>query len=356
MSPNSFSETLLTWYQPDSRGMPWRGEKDAYRVWVSEIMLQQTRVDTVRSYYKSWMRQFPDLKSLAGASEQDVLKAWEGLGYYARARNLLKAARLIMEEYGGVFPGNLQEISSLPGVGAYTAAAIASIAFGQDEPAIDGNVRRVLARVKDIRAPLGSPEAEEEIQAAARSLLPSGKAGDFNQAMMDLGSSICIPRKPRCSECPVHQFCAAYKAGTQAQLPVKLPKPVVPTIQVIAAVIHKDGRVLIARRPSSGLLGGMWEFPGGKVELGETDEEALEREILEELGAKVQVGSCLGAYKHAYTHFHVVLRAYDCELLHGEPQPLEASEIRWVEIKTLENFPMGKLDRMISRALAEGET
>ena len=177
MSPNSFSETLLTWYQPDSRGMPWRGEKDAYRVWVSEIMLQQTRVDTVRSYYKSWMRQFPDLKSLAGASEQDVLKAWEGLGYYARARNLLKAARLIMEEFGGVFPGNLQEISSLPGVGAYTAAAIASIAFGLDEPAIDGNVRRVLARVKDIRAPLGSPEAEGEIQAAARSLLPNWQGG-----------------------------------------------------------------------------------------------------------------------------------------------------------------------------------
>jgi A/G-specific adenine glycosylase len=356
VSPKSFSESLLTWYLPDSRGMPWRGANDAYQVWVSEIMLQQTRVDTVRSFYLRWMRQFPDVKSLAEASEQDVLKAWEGLGYYARARNLLKAARLIMEQYDGVFPSNLHGISSLPGIGAYTAAAIASIAFGLDEPAIDGNVRRVLVRVQNIRAPLGSPKAEDKFQTAARNLLAPGRAGDFNQAMMDLGSSICIPRQPRCSECPVHQFCAAYKAGTQAELPVKLPKPMVPTIQVIAAVIHKDAQVLIARRPSSGLLGGMWEFPGGKVEPGETDEEALKREIIEELGAKVQVGACLGDYKHAYTHFHVVLRAYDCELPHDEPQPLEASEIRWVEIKTLESFPMGKLDRMISRALAQGET
>jgi A/G-specific adenine glycosylase len=333
--------------------MPWRAQKDPYRIWVSEIMLQQTRVETVRAYYLRWMELFPDIKTLAKAGEGEVLHAWEGLGYYARARNILKAARVIVAKFGGEFPSRLEDIRRLPGVGAYSAAAIASIAFGLDEPAIDGNIRRVLARVKNIRSPLGSQQAELDFLSSARDLLPLGQAGDFNQAMMDLGAIICIPRAPRCDHCPVQRFCIAFRAATQAELPVIAPKPQVPRIEVTAAVIHKDDKVFIARRPSHGLLGGMWEFPGGKLEPGETDEQALAREILEELGAEVKVGEKLGSYHHAYTHFRVSLRAYHCSLLSGKPRALEASEIRWVAINELGDFPMGKLDRMISRTLLE---
>ena len=333
--------------------MPWRVEKKPYPIWVSEIMLQQTRVDTVRPYYLRWMKRFPDLRSLAEANEEEVLHTWEGLGYYARARNMLRAARVIVEKFGGEFPRGKNDIRGLPGIGAYTAAAIASIAFGLDEPAIDGNIRRVLARVENIRSPLGSPQAENEFIASAKRLLPHGKAGDFNQAMMDLGATICTARKPHCAECPVQQFCEAFRLDAQAELPVITPKPQVPQIEVTAAVIHRGDFVLIARRPSQGLLGGMWEFPGGKVEPGETDEQALAREIREELGAEVDVGGKLGSYQHAYTHFRVTLRAYNCCLLSGEPKALEASEIRWVEISELGSFPMGKLDRSISRTLLE---
>ncbi len=222
-----------------------------------------------------------------------------------------------------------------------------------DEPAIDGNIRRVLARVVNIQSPLGSPQAEIDFLTAARDLLPVGQAGNFNQAMMDLGATLCLPRQPRCGECPVYKYCDAFSTGTQSELPVVPPKQQVPRIEVTAAVIRQGEKVLIARRPSHGLLGGMWEFPGGKVEPGETDEEALAREIREELGADVEVGAKLGSFQNAYTHFRVTLRAYYCSLLTGEPQALEASEIRWVAISNLGSFPMGKLDRMISRTLLE---
>ncbi len=353
MPDSNFSRALLDWYNPSNRVMPWRGEKDAYPIWVSEIMLQQTKVDTVRPYYLRWVARFPNIQSLASATEAEVLKVWEGLGYYARARNMLKAARVIMEIFGGEFPHRLEDIRSLPGIGAYTAAAIASIAFGLNEPVIDGNIRRVLARVKNIRGPLGNSIAEMDFLSAARDLLPDGQAGDFNQAMMDLGATICIPHQPHCDECPVQQFCTAFRTGTQVELPVIPPKPQVPRIEVTAAVIHRGEEVLIAHRPAHGLLGGMWEFPGGKMEPGETDEESLAREIREELGAEVEVGAKLGSYKHAYTHFRVTLTAYHCRVASGEPRALEASEIRWVTITQLGTFPMGKLDRMISSTLLE---
>ena len=352
MKTKEFSRTLLAWYDADRRAMPWRGMKDPYRIWISEIMLQQTRVEAVRPYYLRWMERFPNLKSLALAAEADVLHAWEGLGYYARARNLLKAAVVIQEKYDGKFPDRMEDMRSLPGVGAYTAAAIASIAFGADEPAIDGNIRRVLARVMDIAAPLGTPAAEQSLHQAAFDLLPTGKAGDFNQAMMDLGATLCLPRQPHCVDCPVREYCDAFQQGTQTQRPVNPPKKEVPRIEVTAAVLRRGNEVLIARRPSSGLLGGMWEFPGGKVEAGESDQQALAREIREELGVDIRVGERIGTFQHAYTHFRVTLRAYECILQEGQvPEALEASEIRWAEIGTLASFPMGKIDRMISKTL-----
>lgn len=299
------------------------------------------------------MHRFPSLQALANATEQDVLQAWEGLGYYSRARNLHRAARLVMETHGGQIPANRDQLEQLPGIGRYTAGAIASIAFGKDEPALDANIRRVLARVFNVDIPARSPAGEHRLWELARETLPPGRAGDYNQALMDLGSSLCTPRAPACLLCPLASFCEARALGVQEERPVLEAKPAVPHYTVTAAVITKTGQVLIARRPSNGLLGGMWEFPGGKVEPGETLAAGLQREILEELGIPVVVGDPFGTYQHGYTHFKVTLHAFCCSLLDGEPQALHASEIRWVWPGELTAFPMGKIDRQIARRLAQ---
>jgi len=316
-------------------------------------MLQQTRVETVLPYFERWMARFPTLPALAQASEQEVLRAWEGLGYYSRARNLHRAARRVMDEYDGQIPSTRPQLEKLPGIGRYTAGAIASIAFGQDEPALDGNIRRVLARFFNVSIPARSPEGERTLWRLAEETLPLGRAGDYNQALMDLGASICTPRAPACLLCPLRANCEAYQHGVQEERPVLETKQPVPHYTVTAAVIHQNNEVLIARRPSQGLLGGLWEFPGGKIESGETLPECLTREIQEEMGIEIQVGQPFGVYQHGYTHFKVTLHAFCCQLIQGEPQALQASEIRWVPHDTLVNFPMGKIDRQIARRLIE---
>ncbi|NPV78520.1 MAG: A/G-specific adenine glycosylase [Anaerolineae bacterium] len=348
------SRRLLEWYAHSARVLPWRGRSDAYGVWVSEIMLQQTRVETVIAYYRRWMERFPSLTELAAATEQEVLRFWEGLGYYSRARNLHRAARLLVSEFQGNLPASKAELERLPGIGRYTAAAIASIAFGQDEATLDGNIRRVLSRFYNIELPAGSPQAERTLWRLASENLPPGRAGDYNQALMDLGAMVCTPRAPSCGGCPLDGLCQARLLGIQEQRPVRQARSDVPHYTVAAAVIQRDGKTLIARRPSSGLLGGLWEFPGGKQEPSEDITACLVREIQEELGAAVQIKATLGIYKHAYTHFRVTIHAFACTLLgNEEPQPLHASEIRWVRPGELEDFPMGKVDRQIARALAE---
>jgi A/G-specific adenine glycosylase len=350
--PREIARLLLDWYARHARSLPWRDQPLPYRVWVSEIMLQQTRVDTVRPYFDRWMQRFPSLDALANASEQEVLHAWEGLGYYSRARNLHRAARQVVELFGGQIPAEREKLETLPGVGRYTAGAIASIAFGKDEPALDGNIRRVLARVYNVDIPARSPAGERRLWELAERSLPPGRAGDFNQALMDLGSSICTPREPTCLLCPIVAYCEAHAQGVQEDRPILEIKAAVPHYIVTAAVIQRDGQVLIARRPASGLLGGMWEFPGGKVEPGEGLLQGLQREIREELDTDIHVGSQIGVYRHAYTHFKITLHAFFCHIEEKEPRPLEASEIRWVAPGQLADFPMGKIDRLISRALA----
>jgi A/G-specific adenine glycosylase len=342
---------LLEWYERSARRMPWRGQKDPYAIWVSEIMLQQTRVETVTAYYLRWMERFPTLRTLAEAPEQDVLRLWEGLGYYSRARNLHRAAQQVLKEYGGQLPAELDLLRKLPGIGAYTAGAIASIAFNLDEATLDGNIRRVMARLFDMSLPARSPEGEKRLWQLARETLPVGRAGDFNQALMDLGATICLPQKPTCLLCPLADLCQARALGVQEERPILPVKAPVPYYTVAAAVIQRDGLVLIARRPRDGLLGGMWEFPGGKSEPSETLPECLRREIMEELAARIEVGAELGVYKHAFTHFKVTLTAFRCSLDGLEPQPLEAEEIRWVSPAELDQYPMGKIDRQISRQL-----
>ncbi len=348
---NSLAQKLLDWYARHARQLPWRGHPEAYAVWVSEIMLQQTRVETVIPYFERWMKRFPTVAHLAAASEQEVLALWEGLGYYSRARNLHKAARIVAAEYGGQLPREPASLRRLPGIGRYTAAAIASIAFGVDAATLDGNLKRVFARLFDVEEPADSPAGEKRLWALAEAHLPSGRAGDYNQALMDLGATICLPRAPRCLLCPLSELCQARAGGLQEARPVQTPKKEMPHYTVAAAVIRREGRVLLAKRPAGGLLGGLWEFPGGKVEPGESLPEALRREIGEELGAEIQVGAPFGVYRHAYTHFRITLHAFLCTLNGVEPRALQPEAIAWVDIPALIAYPMGKVDRLIARRL-----
>jgi len=351
----SFVPSLLKWYQEDARELPWRSCHSAYCIWVSEVMLQQTQVDTVIPYFNRWMTQFPDIQTLSEADEQSVLALWEGLGYYSRARNLLKAAKMIRDEMSGELPQTMKELQQLPGIGRYTAAAIASIAYNLDIAAVDGNIRRVISRVFDVTEPARSTQGERKIWSLAQANLLSGQASDYNQALMDLGATICIPNNPQCDQCPITEFCVGFQRGVQSERPVKKPRKVIPHLTVTAGVIRQNGHVLLARRPSKGLLGGLWEFPGGTLEdFDENLESCLKREILEELGISIHIGEAFGKYKHAYTHFKITLYAFLCTPAFGEePQPLACDALAWVKLLDLQDYPMGKVDRLIAQKLFE---
>ncbi len=354
MKPSSIGEKLLSWYELNQRDLPWRRQPSPYAVWVSEIMLQQTRVETVIPYFQRWMERFPSVEALAQASLQQVLSAWEGLGYYSRARNIHKAAQIIVGQYTGRLPDDPQALRKLPGIGRYTAGAIASIAFEKDEPALDGNIRRVLARLFNVRQPARSPVGERRLWELASELLPPGRAGDFNQALMDLGATLCTPQAPDCQRCPLPADCAAFKMGLQEELPVAASKAAIPHHTVTAAVIQRNGQVLITQRPANGLLGSLWEFPGGKLKPGEDLAACLQREIKEELEAEILVGEPFGEYRHAYTHFRVTLHAFLCQLDEGKtPRAVQVQDLRWVKPEELVDYPMGKIDRQIARRLNE---
>ncbi len=336
---------LLNWYRLQGRTLPWRGHPDPYAVWVSEIMLQQTRVEAVIPYFEKWMRLFPTVKELAGASEQDVLNAWEGLGYYSRARNLHKASKIVVEKHGGELPRDLKALRELPGIGRYTVGAIASIAFNMDEPTLDGNLRRVFARLFDVSEAADSPAGEKILWNLTAGHLPRGQAGDYNQALMDLGATICLPRNPRCLLCPLMEICEARANGTQEQRPVLKPRKETPFFTHAAGVMTMNGKVLLAKRPSKGLLGGMWEFPNGRVD-GEPAEE-LESALEAGYQLKVRTGEALVTVQHAYTHFRVMVHAFRCELVNTSAN----ENLKWVKLEEMADYPMGKVDRQIARVL-----
>lgn len=357
MPTHPLTSSLLAWYDRNARRLPWRESRDPYAVWVSEIMLQQTRVETVIPYYLRWMERYPDLITLARSDLQQVLLSWEGLGYYSRARNLHNAAAKIVADHGGQIPDNYDLLIKLPGIGPSSAADILSVAYGKNLAALDGNIKRVLARLFNLVEVLDSPDFISECHSKLDLLLPDGKAGDFNQAIMDLGATICLPKKPACLDCPIRSDCQAYQTDVQMDRPVPKPRKDVPHFIVTAGVIlNSNGypaKVLLAKRPANGLLGGMWEYPGGKIMPDESLEDCLARELEEELGITVMVGNRIGTFKHAYTHFRVTLHAYQCQILNGIPTPLIADEIAWVELDRLDLFPMGKIDRLVTRTILE---
>lgn len=302
-------EALLDHYDRTARDLPWRGEDDPYRVWVSEVMLQQTRVDTVLGYYGPWLERFPDVASLARADLDEVMLAWEGLGYYRRARFLHQAARVVRDRFDGRVPSAYDDLRSLPGLGEYAAGAVASIAFGQAVPAVDGNVRRVFARLFDVADPKNA-----WLRAMGMALVDPHRPGDWNQALMDLGATVCVPGTPRCDRCPLSAFCAAYAAGTQEERPAPPKRKAVPSgTFAVAVVVDPDGRALFVRRPPDGLLGGMWAFPEAAMDDG-ADAVGAARDAAGAAG--VALGAepggppeLLPAVRHRFSHLDATYRA-----------------------------------------------
>ena len=342
---SSIRQALVDWFGKTGRDLPWRRDYNPYHVWISEIMLQQTRMDRGIFFFKRWLERFPDIRELAAAEEREILKYWEGLGYYARARNLHKAARMMVERYSGDVPDSYEALLGLPGIGPYTAAAIASIAFNQDIAVVDANVERVFARLFDIDGPIKNSKIKKIIHQKALELLPSGTARVFNQALMDLGGLICTPKKPACAVCPVAEFCSALRAGRVHERPVVGPSGKTIPIEMATGVLTHRGLLFIQQRLADDVWGSLWEFPGGRLERGETPEDAVVREYREETGFAVEVVAGITTVIHHYMKYKVVLHGFSCRLTEECTEPVlhAAQDFRWVALQDLAHygFPAG---------------
>ena len=343
---------LLAWYDENRRDLPWRaapGEvPDPYRVWLSEVMLQQTRVETVRPYYERWVARYPTVEALADAPLDEVLKAWEGLGYYSRARNFHRAVREVRQRYGGGVPDHPETFRALPGVGRYTAGAVMSIAFGRAEPLVDGNVRRVFARWSDDPAP-----TDAALWEMAEALVPGERPGCLNQAVMELGATVCTPRSPRCPLCPVRDGCRAFAAGTQEERPERKKAKPTPHEDTAVAVVTHQRRILLVRRPVDARLGGMWAFPSAIRGRGESVAAGAERAAREWLDLSVRAGDEIGVVEHAFTHVRATYRAVRCAVVSGEPRNLLGDAWSWAGPEEVEALALPVAQKKIAALAAE---
>lgn len=352
MSKEQTRSNLLAWYAQNKRTMPWRDCNNPYYIWISEIMLQQTRVDQVIPYFNRFIERFPTVDTLAAAKQQEVLKVWEGLGYYSRARYLHAAAQTVVDDYDGHVPHSWDDILNLKGVGPYTASAVLSIAYQKPYAVVDGNVIRVLSRFYGIEEDVRRSKTKSLIQEYADELIDQQQPGDFNQALMELGAKVCTPTQPDCENCPLQSQCMAYRTLKTKEIPYKAPKKKVPHHNIgVGIVLNERNEVLIAQRQEDAMLGGLWEFPGGKQEENETMKETTVRELNEELGVKVTITKEFMTLKHAYSHFKVTLHTFLCKLTEGAPQPNESQQIKWVTIDGLSDYPFPKANRDITDKL-----
>jgi A/G-specific adenine glycosylase len=350
----AFRRVLLTWYRASARDLPWRRTREPYRVWLSEIMLQQTRVETVLPYFERFTAKFPTVRELADADIDDVLKLWAGLGYYSRARNLHRAARVVANDLDGKFPNTAEALQNLPGVGRYTAAAIASIAFNQPVAVLDGNVKRVLARLFAITKPIEGARTQTQLWNLAEQLLSPRRPGDHNQAMMELGARICLPKNPSCEICPVRRWCRAYEQNAQNRLPLRKRKKPVPLVRFVAAAIRRRGRYLMLKRPPAGLLAGLWHFP-----MLEIDPDAIEpanalRAFIRKIcRLNIDVGQELGVVKHVFTHRRHEVRLFLCEPRASRESAADRPDRRWVSPNEMHEYALTALDRKLAEMAVE---
>ena len=342
-------KTLLQWFKKCGRDLPWRKTTDPYAIWVSEVMLQQTQVATVIPYYSKFLKSFPTIRHLSKADLSKVLKAWEGLGYYSRARNLHRAAGIVMNHFNGKMPDQLKDLLHLPGIGRSTAGAILSFAFHKDASILDGNAMRVLSRLFAVSGTPGERKTEQVLWQISEFLIPKGFSNPFNQALMDLGSLLCTPKEPQCSECPLRDLCKGRASGKPERYPSKRIKRTIPYVESVSGVIKKDGKVLLNQRPPSGLLGGLWEFPNWRIEEKQRSRLRLRlrKYIQQETKMNVEVKEFLGVLHHTYSHFKLTLNVFVCRHLNGDGKG------KWVPIKNLRLLPMSRIDRRIAQAISK---
>jgi A/G-specific adenine glycosylase len=336
---------LLRWFQKDKRDLPWRKTRDPYAIWVSEIMLQQTRVQTVIPYYKKFLKSFPTIRHLAKSDLSKILKAWEGLGYYSRARNLHHASQIVLNHFRGEIPDTLKDLLSLPGIGRSTAGAILSFAFHKEAPILDGNAKRVLSRLFAASGYPGEKKMEQLLWKISESLIPRGHSNPFNQALMDLGSMLCKPKDPQCPRCPVHHCCKGRASGEPERFPAKRTKKKIPHIEAIATVIQQNGKVLLKQRPVKGLLGGLWDFPNWRIEGEGRLRLRLRNCIQKEMGMDVEVKGFLGIFRQTFSHFKLTLHVYQCGAMGKNKKG------RWVAVGNLHLLPMSRIHRRIAESL-----
>jgi len=336
---------LLRWFKKNGRDLPWRRTKDPYAIWVSEIMLQQTQVNTVIPYYQNFLKAFPTRNHLAKADLSKVLKVWEGLGYYSRARNLHRASQVVLNRFHGIIPNNLNDLLSLPGIGRSTAGAVLSFAFQKEAPILDGNAKRVISRLFAVSDNPAKGKTEDLLWTISESLIPKGFSNPFNQALMDLGSMLCTPKGPRCDPCPLHQYCKGYLSGKPEGYPPRTIKKTIPHITAVSVVIKKNGQVLLCQRPPKGLLGGLWEFPNWKNEEKATSRFKLRNDIKKDMGMTAEVREFIGTFRQTFSHFRFTLEVFSCLHLHGKTKG------KWVSIQDLHLFPMSRIHRRISEKM-----
>jgi len=336
---NITSNILLSWYKLENYQMPWRKFNNPYQIWISEIMLQQTQVQTVKKYYINWMQKYPTVQTVAATNIDSILKLWEGLGYYQRAHNIHKAAQTILTKHKGEIPQTYAKLIELKGIGDYTASAILSIAFNKKYPAIDGNLKRVISRFYAL------PESCQNtlvFKDKVQNLMNNKNAGKINQAFMDLGREICTYKTPQCHICPLVNQCVAYSNNKVENFPKIIQRKSKPSYDVVVGMIYKKNKFLISKRKNKGLLKGLWELPGGKKYVKENDKECLKREIKEELDIEIDITKKIGSVKHQYSHFKINLIGYHCIYKSGEPKSLASDDIKWISKNNINSFAFPK--------------
>lgn len=341
---------LMNWYGENKRDIPWRRTKDPYKIWLSEVMLQQTQVETVVPYYQKWLQNYPSLIDAAEAGVSELLKMWEGLGYYNRCRNFHKAVKIVANEYDGEIPRELSEFKKLPGVGDYIAAAVLSIGYGKKIPALDGNIIRVLSRV--LRKKQDTPYNRKMIRNHLEQWMNYRHPGDINEALMDLGSSICRSNQAHCHECPITDYCGAILTGIPEAYPKRSIKKRSPQYNVVTGVIWKEDKFLILLRENKKHLGGLWEFPGGKIKTRENQIEALSRKIMDECGLNVTIESTIGSFKHVYTHFSIRMTSFHCSVKNGT-RVNSKQKYQWINPSQIKQYAFPKANHKIFSLMKE---
>ena len=343
-------KTLLNWYDDNKRALPFRGSKDPYKIWLSEVMLQQTQVSTVLPFYNKWIRRFPGSFSLIKENFNTVLKYWEGLGYYRRCNNFYEANKIVVQDFKGRVPKEKTQFMTLPGVGEYTASAVMSIAFNQPYPVIDVNVKRVMARLLGIKNI--TFYNEKRIKRFLETNICKHNPGDFNQAMMDLGALVCKPTKPCCDDCPLQQNCYAYKSQNPEYYPIKKRSKKTPHYDISIGIIWRENKFYIQKRNIEKMLGGLWEFPGGKIKKSETKRMALKREIKEECGIQVKVLKRIGSVKHSYSHFKITIYCYYCKEIDASLKLNQNA--RMITFDEIKKYPFPKANHKIFKLFKYG--